>query len=187
MTDWSDGPVRVLVGDARARLAELEPESVQCVVTSPPYWGLRDYGTGTWEGGDPAGPGTPDTSPPTAPSNLTATAAGSSQINLAWTASTDDVGVTGYQVERCQGSGCSGFAQVASVGNHIFFRMTRNAQDAFEQFVDIIDKLAVLDTDQFHGPIAAARDQALAINGKGGSEDPIAMVIEFHQFFAIRN
>src|SRR5512142_3185366 len=23
-----------------------------CVVTSPPYWGLRDYGTGAWEGGD---------------------------------------------------------------------------------------------------------------------------------------
>jgi DNA modification methylase len=27
---------------------------VHCVVTSPPYWGLRDYGTATWEGGDPA-------------------------------------------------------------------------------------------------------------------------------------
>jgi site-specific DNA-methyltransferase (adenine-specific) len=26
--------------------------SVDCVVTSPPYWGLRDYGTATWEGGD---------------------------------------------------------------------------------------------------------------------------------------
>ena len=69
-----------------------------------------------WEGGDPAGPPpTPDTTPPTPPSNLTATAASSSQINLAWTASTDDVGVTGYLVERCQGSGCTGFAQVATV------------------------------------------------------------------------
>lgn len=28
-------------------------ESVQCVVTSPPYYGLRDYGTAKWEGGDP--------------------------------------------------------------------------------------------------------------------------------------
>ena len=27
-------------------------ESVDCVVTSPPYWGLRDYGTAEWEGGD---------------------------------------------------------------------------------------------------------------------------------------
>ncbi len=40
------------IGDVMARLAELKDESVQCVVTSPPYWGLRDYGTGTWTGGD---------------------------------------------------------------------------------------------------------------------------------------
>lgn len=35
---------RILVGDVRERLAELPDQSVQCVVTSPPYWGLRDYG-----------------------------------------------------------------------------------------------------------------------------------------------
>lgn len=33
----------ILIGDVRARLAELPAESVHCVVTSPPYWGLRDY------------------------------------------------------------------------------------------------------------------------------------------------
>ena len=43
---------RVLVGDNRNRLRELPEGSVQCVVTSPPYWGLRDYGTATWVGGD---------------------------------------------------------------------------------------------------------------------------------------
>src|SRR5467141_311440 len=42
----------------------------------------------------------PDTTPPTAPTNLTATAASATQINLSWTASTDNVGVTGYRVER---------------------------------------------------------------------------------------
>lgn len=36
--------VRVLTGDCRELLPTLEAESVQCVVTSPPYWGLRDYG-----------------------------------------------------------------------------------------------------------------------------------------------
>lgn len=36
--------VRILAGDVRARLAEIDAESVQCVVTSPPYWNLRDYG-----------------------------------------------------------------------------------------------------------------------------------------------
>lgn len=43
---------RVLVGDNRERLRELPDGSVQCVVTSPPYWGLRDYGTANWVGGD---------------------------------------------------------------------------------------------------------------------------------------
>ena len=38
----------------------------------------------------------------------------SSQVNLTWTAATDDVGVTGYRVERCSGSGCSNFAQVGT-------------------------------------------------------------------------
>jgi len=37
-----DSP-QILVGDARERLAELHAESAQCCVTSPPYWGLRDY------------------------------------------------------------------------------------------------------------------------------------------------
>src|SRR5271166_5194357 len=35
---------QILTGDCRAILPTLEPESVQCCVTSPPYWGLRDYG-----------------------------------------------------------------------------------------------------------------------------------------------
>ena len=35
---------RILVGDVRERLTEIADGSVQCVVTSPPYWGLRDYG-----------------------------------------------------------------------------------------------------------------------------------------------
>jgi site-specific DNA-methyltransferase (adenine-specific) len=35
----------VLVGDARQRLAELPEASIDCVVTSPPYFRLRDYGT----------------------------------------------------------------------------------------------------------------------------------------------
>lgn len=43
----------ILIGDVRQRLAELPDCSVQCVVTSPPYWGLRDYGTALWDGGEP--------------------------------------------------------------------------------------------------------------------------------------
>lgn len=43
---------------------------------------------------------TPDTTPPSVPGGLTATAVSSSQINLSWTASTDNVGVAGYNVFR---------------------------------------------------------------------------------------
>jgi hypothetical protein len=62
-----------------------------------------------------APPGGPDTTPPTAPGALVASAAGSSQSNLTWGASTDNVGVTGYGVERCQGTGCTDFVQVSTV------------------------------------------------------------------------
>ncbi|HEY1792965.1 MAG TPA: site-specific DNA-methyltransferase [Opitutaceae bacterium] len=37
-------PVRVLVGDARTLLGSVPDGVFQCAVTSPPYWGVRDYG-----------------------------------------------------------------------------------------------------------------------------------------------
>ena len=55
-----------------------------------------------------------DTTAPSIPSNLTATAASITQINLTWNASTDNVGVAGYRVFRCQGSGCTPTVQVAT-------------------------------------------------------------------------
>ena len=42
----------IRVGNNLDLLKEMPDQSVNCVVTSPPYWGLRDYGTGEWEGGD---------------------------------------------------------------------------------------------------------------------------------------
>ena len=36
--------VRILIGDVRDRLRDLDADSIDCVITSPPYWGLRDYG-----------------------------------------------------------------------------------------------------------------------------------------------
>ena len=51
--------------------------------------------------------GSGDNQAPTAPTNLTPTVVSSSQINLSWTASTDNVGVTGYVVQRCTGTACN--------------------------------------------------------------------------------
>ena len=47
-----------------------------------------------------ADPGTPDTTPPSKPTGLTATPTSTSQVKLTWEASTDDVGVAGYKVFR---------------------------------------------------------------------------------------
>ena len=59
-------------------------------------------------------PTAPDTTPPSAPTGLSATAASGTQVNLGWTAATDNSGVTGYRVERCTGAGCTNFAEVAT-------------------------------------------------------------------------
>ena len=40
----SDDWLTIYSGDCRDVMAAMEPESVQCVITSPPYFGLRDYG-----------------------------------------------------------------------------------------------------------------------------------------------
>jgi PKD repeat protein len=55
--------------------------------------------------------------PPAAPSNLTASAVSSSQINLAWTDNSGDE--DGFKIERCQGAGCTNFAQIATVGANV--------------------------------------------------------------------
>lgn len=44
MTIEHIGEATLYCGDALATLRTLPDESVHCCVTSPPYWGLRDYG-----------------------------------------------------------------------------------------------------------------------------------------------
>jgi len=39
----------ILIGDVLEKIKEIEDESIDCVITSPPYWGLRDYDAeGQW-------------------------------------------------------------------------------------------------------------------------------------------
>jgi pectate lyase len=55
---------------------------------------------------------TPDTTAPTTPASLVASV-DPAYVQLTWASSTDDIGVTGYRVERCMGDGCTTFAQIA--------------------------------------------------------------------------
>jgi DNA modification methylase len=45
--------IDVQIGDSRELVHNLEDESIDCVMTSPPYWGLRDYGHGNQIGSEP--------------------------------------------------------------------------------------------------------------------------------------
>ena len=55
--------------------------------------------------------------PPAAPSNLTAQAVSANQINLAWADNSSDE--AGFKIERCTGVGCTNFSQVATVGANV--------------------------------------------------------------------
>ncbi|MGH3127765.1 MAG: fibronectin type III domain-containing protein [Gaiellaceae bacterium] len=77
---------------------------------------LDDFGARTM--GAPPPP--PDTEPPTAPGSLSATATSSSQIDLSWQAATDNTAVTLYRIERCQGAGCSDFAEIGTTASTSF-------------------------------------------------------------------
>ncbi len=46
----------IIEGDSLESLKSIPDGSIDCCITSPPYYGLRDYGTGKWIGGDPKCP-----------------------------------------------------------------------------------------------------------------------------------
>jgi hypothetical protein len=63
-----------------------------------------------------AGGSSTDTTSPTAPANLMTADVGNNQTFLSWKASTDpDSAVSSYLIERCQGSGCTTFAEIAAM------------------------------------------------------------------------
>ena len=51
---------------------------------------------------------------PSIPANLTSIVKSSTEVDLTWAASSDRAGVTGYEVERCQGAGCTSFVRIAT-------------------------------------------------------------------------
>lgn len=87
-------------------LATVVPNAVSYVDAAPvagATYTIRAHDLVGNQSGDSApasvGSGT-DTTPPTAPGNLSATATGATSVQLGWTASTDNVGVTGYEIYR---------------------------------------------------------------------------------------
>ena len=93
----------------------------------------------TWLKGYVAGSGGPDTQAPTAPSGLTAPSTTASSISLAWTASTDNVGVTGYQILRAPGASGGTFTQVGTSTSTSFVNSGLTASTTFRYQVRAVD------------------------------------------------
>lgn len=102
-------------------VTKLRSYSVLMVIPLLAAW-LQGCSAGAMNGG--GGGADPDTVPPSAPTGLNATATSSTQTGLNWTASIDNVGVTGYRIERCSGAGCTSFAQIGTVAGATAFSDT---------------------------------------------------------------
>jgi poly(hydroxyalkanoate) depolymerase family esterase len=94
--------------------APVEAISLQGVGHSLPMGGMAALAI-QFFGLDTTGPGPgTDTQAPSGPANLTSPARTSNSISLSWSASTDNVGVTGYDILRASGASGGSFAQVGT-------------------------------------------------------------------------
>jgi fibronectin type 3 domain-containing protein len=86
-------------------------------------------------------PNPPDTTPPTHPTNLTAIAASSTQINLSWTASTDSIGVAGYYIYRAVGasSAASSYTKIGTSSTNSYGDTGLTASTTYSYYVVAVD------------------------------------------------
>src|SRR2546421_7625483 len=76
--------------------------------------------------------------------------------SLSWTVSTDNVGVTGYRVERCQGAACSNFAQIAAPTTSAFNDTGLTASTSYSYRVRATDAAGNLSTFSFTATASTA-------------------------------
>nr|AQQ75213.1 GH10 Xylanase FN3 FN3 CBM2 [uncultured bacterium]AWD75445.1 xylanase [uncultured bacterium] len=108
-----------------------------------------------------AGTGGSDTQPPTAPSGLVASGTTSSSVSLAWSASTDNVGVTGYQILRAPGASGGTFAQVGTSTSTSFTNTGLSANTTYRFQVRAVDAA---------GNVSAVSNTVTATTQGGGGD-----------------
>lgn len=140
--------------------------------------------------------GPPDTQAPTVPTNLSASAISSSQINLSWTASTDNVGVTGYKIYRCQGSGCMPSTQTGTSGTNTYSDTGLSGSTAYVYRVSAYDAAGNTSTQsntasattQAPSPtITIGETNILSINDSGNANVLIAQSASLSQSATIQS
>ncbi|MFE5832897.1 carbohydrate binding domain-containing protein [Streptomyces sp. NPDC056488] len=116
---------------------------------------------------DPCTATPPDTRAPTAPAGLTATADGTSVL-LAWNPSTDDRGVTGYQVTRTGG----GSTVVTDVGSTVLSDTGLAERTAYTYTVRALDAAGNVSADSSPATATTGDRPATPANGKPLGTDP---------------
>ena len=88
----------------------------------------------------PVVPGTAgDPISPSAPGTLTATVASSRRVDLDWGAATDNAGVAKYEIERCQGGGCTDFALLGTATDTAYSDESVAASSTYAYRVRAVD------------------------------------------------
>ena len=83
-----------------------------------------------------------DETAPTVPGELNATAMSSSEVALSWTPSQDNVGVVGYKLYRCLGSGCSPTVEIATALTPFYLDTGLSALSTYRYSVTALDSNA---------------------------------------------
>jgi endo-1,4-beta-xylanase len=121
----------------------------------------------TWLKSYVAGTGGGDTQAPSAPAGLVASSVTSNSVSLAWTASTDNVGVTGYQILRAPGASGGSFAQVGTSATTSFNNTGLTASTTYRFQVRAVD--AAGNTSAVSNTVTAATQA-----GGGDTQAPTA-------------
>jgi len=122
-----------------------------------------------------------DTVPPSAPDNLTASNITASSVDLNWLASTDNIGVAGYNIYRCQGTGCapvkidttsSNFYQDTGLPSATTYTYTVAAYDAGNNVSSPSPPVEVSTEDPSPNPTCTAQTPVLSVSPGNQSANP---------------
>jgi len=108
-----------------------------------------------------------DNQAPSVPASLSASAT-SSQANLSWNASTDNVGVAGYLVERCQGAACSDFTRIATPTGTAYSDSGLTANTTYRYRVRAKDESRNVSADSAMTTVTTQASQSAAIRINAG-------------------
>jgi len=110
-----------------------------------------------------------DTEAPSVPGGVAAVAAGSTQVNVSWAASTDNVGVKGYDVYRATGTGSA--AKVATVSTTSYGDTNLKANTSYSYYITASDAAG---NTSGKSAVVTAKTDATVKKGHGGVKGKVS-------------